>query len=64
MRRHGIEPRLDQLRWDLVPVKGHESHEWQTLAPKVKQPYAFKRVDSGPIGMAGCRERVVLAEPT
>jgi putative SOS response-associated peptidase YedK len=38
----------------LVPVDAF--YEWQTLAPKVKQPYAFQRADGDPIMFAGLRE--------
>lgn len=38
----------------LVPVDAF--YEWQTLAPKVKQPYAFRRADGAPIVFAGLRE--------
>jgi putative SOS response-associated peptidase YedK len=38
----------------LVPVDAF--YEWQTLAPKVKQPYAFSRSDGTPIVFAGLRE--------
>ena len=38
----------------LVPVDAF--YEWQTLAPKVKQPYAFRRADGEPIVFAGLRE--------
>ncbi len=38
----------------LVPVDAF--YEWQTLAPKVKQPYAFRRADGQPMVFAGLRE--------
>jgi len=38
----------------LVPVDAF--YEWKTLAPKVKQPYAFTRADGRPIVFAGLRE--------
>ena len=38
----------------LVPVDAF--YEWQTLGPKVKQPYAFIRADGEPIVFAGLRE--------
>src|SRR5665213_756570 len=42
-------------RWRiLVPVDAF--YEWQTLAPKIKQPYAFTRADGEPVLMAGLRE--------
>jgi putative SOS response-associated peptidase YedK len=37
----------------LVPVD--EFYEWETLSPKSKQPYAFRRADGEPIVMAGLR---------
>jgi putative SOS response-associated peptidase YedK len=37
----------------LVPVDAF--YEWETLAPKVKQPYAFRRADGDPIVFAGLR---------
>jgi putative SOS response-associated peptidase YedK len=38
----------------LVPVDAF--YEWETLAPKVKQPYAFRRADGAPVVFAGLRE--------
>jgi putative SOS response-associated peptidase YedK len=38
----------------LVPVDAF--YEWETLAPKVKQPYAFRRADGEPTVFAGLRE--------
>jgi putative SOS response-associated peptidase YedK len=38
----------------LIPVDAF--YEWQTLAPKVKQPYAFRRADGAPTVLAGLRE--------
>jgi putative SOS response-associated peptidase YedK len=38
----------------LVPVD--EFYEWETLGPKLKQPYAFRRSDGEPIVMAGLQE--------
>jgi putative SOS response-associated peptidase YedK len=38
----------------LIPVDAF--YEWQMLAPKVKQPYAFTRADGEPIVFAGLRE--------
>ena len=38
----------------LVPVDAF--YEWKTLAPKVKQPYAFTRADGEPVVFAGLRE--------
>jgi putative SOS response-associated peptidase YedK len=38
----------------LVPVDAF--YEWKTLAPKVKQPYAFRRADGAPLVLAGLRE--------
>jgi putative SOS response-associated peptidase YedK len=38
----------------LVPVDAF--YEWQTRAPKEKQPYAFQRADGDPIVFAGLRE--------
>jgi putative SOS response-associated peptidase YedK len=38
----------------LVPVD--EFYEWETLGPKRKQPYAFRRSDGEPIVMAGLQE--------
>jgi putative SOS response-associated peptidase YedK len=38
----------------LIPVD--EFYEWETLGPKLKQPYAFRRSDGEPIVMAGLRE--------
>ncbi len=37
----------------LVPVD--EFYEWETLSPKSKQPYAFRRSDGEPIVLAGLR---------
>jgi putative SOS response-associated peptidase YedK len=39
----------------LVPVDAF--YEWQTVSPKMKQPYAFRRSDGEPIVFAGLRER-------
>ena len=44
----------------LVPVDAF--YEWQTLAPKLKQPYAFTRADGEPVVFAGLRERWKDAE--
>jgi putative SOS response-associated peptidase YedK len=38
----------------LVPADAF--YEWETLGPKVKQPYAFRRADGRPIVFAGLRE--------
>jgi putative SOS response-associated peptidase YedK len=38
----------------LVPADAF--YEWQSLGPKVKQPYAFTRADGEPIAFAGLRE--------
>ena len=38
----------------LIPVD--EFYEWETLGPKRKQPYAFRRSDGEPIVLAGLRE--------
>lgn len=38
----------------LVPVDAF--YEWETLGPKVKQPYAFRRADGDPVVLAGLRE--------
>ena len=38
----------------LVPVDAF--YEWETLAPKVKQPHAFRRADGDPVVFAGLRE--------
>ena len=38
----------------LVPVDAF--YEWKTLAPKIKQPYAFTRADGEPVVFAGLRE--------
>jgi putative SOS response-associated peptidase YedK len=38
----------------LIPVD--EFYEWETLGPKQKQPYAFRRADGEPIVLAGLRE--------
>jgi putative SOS response-associated peptidase YedK len=38
----------------LVPVDAF--YEWETLAPKMKQPYAFRRADGNQIVFAGLRE--------
>jgi putative SOS response-associated peptidase YedK len=43
-----------QSRRILVPVD--EFYEWETLGPKRKQPYAFRRSDGEPIVLAGLRE--------
>jgi putative SOS response-associated peptidase YedK len=38
----------------LIPVD--EFYEWETLGPKLKQPYAFRRSDGAPIVLAGLQE--------
>jgi putative SOS response-associated peptidase YedK len=38
----------------LVPVDAF--YEWESLGPKVKQPYAFRRADGAPVVFAGLRE--------
>lgn len=38
----------------LIPVDAF--YEWETVAPKVKQPYAFRRADGEPTVFAGLRE--------
>ncbi len=46
----------------LIPVDGF--YEWDTVAPKVKQPYVFTRTDGRPIVFAGLREWWQDAEGT
>jgi putative SOS response-associated peptidase YedK len=42
-------------RWRIL-VPADLFYEWETLAPKNKQPYAFKRADGEPVVFAGLRE--------
>ncbi len=42
-------------RWRIL-VPADSFYEWETIGPKQKQPYAFKRADGEPVVFAGLRE--------